>query len=68
MLQFFVAVRELACDGRLLARAILGLGGWPKFRADEPPGGPADEYRALAEEALERVGERETALRARLLS
>jgi len=40
----------------------------PKFRADEPPGGPADEYRALAEEALEQVGEEETALRARLLS
>ena len=55
-------------DGRLLARAILGMGGWPKFRADEPPGGPADEYRALAEEALEQVGEEETALRARLLS
>ena len=55
-------------DGRLLARAILGMGGWPKFRADEPPGGPADEYRALLEEALEYVGEEETALRARLLS
>jgi DNA-binding winged helix-turn-helix (wHTH) protein/tetratricopeptide (TPR) repeat protein len=55
-------------DGRLLARAILGMGGWPKFRADEPPGGPADEYRALLEEALHCVEEGETALRARLLS
>jgi hypothetical protein len=33
-------------DGRLLARAVLGMGGWPKFRADEPPGGPAEELRA----------------------
>jgi DNA-binding winged helix-turn-helix (wHTH) protein/tetratricopeptide (TPR) repeat protein len=55
-------------DGRLLSRAILGMGGWPKFRADEPPGGPADEYRALLEEALRCVDEGETALRARLLS
>jgi tetratricopeptide (TPR) repeat protein len=55
-------------DGCLLARAVLGMGGWPKFRADEPPGGAADEYRALLEEALECVGEGETALRARLLS
>jgi DNA-binding winged helix-turn-helix (wHTH) protein/tetratricopeptide (TPR) repeat protein len=55
-------------DARLLARAILGMGGWPNFRADEPPGGPADEYRALLEEALGCVGEGETALRARLQS
>jgi tetratricopeptide (TPR) repeat protein len=55
-------------DGSLLARAILGMGGWPRFRADEPPGGPADEYRALLEEALHCVEEGETALRARLLS
>lgn len=55
-------------DGRLLARAILGMGGWPTFRADQPPGGPADEYRALLEEALGYLGEQETALRARLLS
>jgi DNA-binding winged helix-turn-helix (wHTH) protein/tetratricopeptide (TPR) repeat protein len=55
-------------DGRLLARAVLGIGGWPQFRADEPPGGHADEYRALVEEALGCVGEGETALRARLLS
>jgi tetratricopeptide (TPR) repeat protein len=55
-------------DGRLLSRAILGMGGWPKFRADEPPGGPADEYRALLEEALRQVEEGEKALRARLLS
>ena len=55
-------------DGRLLARAVLGMGGWPQFRADEPPGGPAEEYRVLLEEALERVGEGEIALRARLLS
>jgi predicted ATPase len=55
-------------DGRLLARAVLGMGGWPQFRADERPGGPAEEYRALLEEALERVGEREVALRARLHS
>jgi tetratricopeptide (TPR) repeat protein len=55
-------------DGRLLARAALGMGGWPQFRADEPPGGPAEEYRALLEEALEHVGEEELALRARLLS
>jgi tetratricopeptide (TPR) repeat protein len=44
------------------------MGGWPNFRADEPPGGPADEYRALLEEALRCVDEGETALRARLLS
>jgi tetratricopeptide (TPR) repeat protein len=44
------------------------MGGWPQFRADEPPGGPAEEYRALLEEALEHVGEEELALRARLLS
>jgi DNA-binding winged helix-turn-helix (wHTH) protein/tetratricopeptide (TPR) repeat protein len=55
-------------DGNLLARATLGMGGWPKFRFDEVPGGPADQHRALLEEALSRVGEGETALRALLLS
>jgi DNA-binding winged helix-turn-helix (wHTH) protein/tetratricopeptide (TPR) repeat protein len=52
----------------LLARAALGLGGWPQFLADEPPGGIADEYRALLEEALERLPDDELALRARVLS
>jgi DNA-binding winged helix-turn-helix (wHTH) protein/tetratricopeptide (TPR) repeat protein len=69
--QTFQQVIEIARrfgDGVLLARAVLGMGGWPQFRADEPPGGPADEYRALLEETLEQLGEEETALRARLLS
>jgi DNA-binding winged helix-turn-helix (wHTH) protein/tetratricopeptide (TPR) repeat protein len=68
--QTFREVIEMARqsgDAALLARAVLGLGGWPQFRADEPPGGPADEYRALLEEALERL-ENETALRAGLFS
>ena len=63
-----IAIARRLGDGALLAQAALGMGGWPQFRADEPPGGPADEYRALLEEALEQVEESQTALRARLLS
>jgi tetratricopeptide (TPR) repeat protein len=63
-----IAVARRLGDGALLAKAALGMGGWPQFRADEPPGGPADEYRALLEEALEQVEENDTALQARLVS
>lgn len=69
--QIFREVVELARrtdDSRLLARAVLGMGGWPKFRFDEQPGGPADQHYALLEEALSKVDESETALRALLLS
>jgi DNA-binding winged helix-turn-helix (wHTH) protein/tetratricopeptide (TPR) repeat protein len=55
-------------DGRKLARAALGMGGWPQFRFDDPLGGPGDEYRALLEEALGQLGQEELALRARLVS
>jgi DNA-binding winged helix-turn-helix (wHTH) protein/tetratricopeptide (TPR) repeat protein len=52
----------------LMADAAVGLGGWPQFFADEPPGGPADATRALLEEALERLPGDALALRSRVLS
>jgi DNA-binding winged helix-turn-helix (wHTH) protein/tetratricopeptide (TPR) repeat protein len=55
-------------DGRMLACAALGMGGWPQFRFDDPLGGPGEEYRALLGEALDRVGQEEVALRAQLVS
>jgi len=63
-----ITVARRLGDGSLLAQAVLGMGGWPQFRADEPPGGPADEYRALLEDALGQLEEDETTLQARLLS
>ncbi len=61
--QQVIQIARRLSNASLLGRAVLGLGGWPEFRADEPPGGPADEYRALLEETLESLAD-ETALRA----
>jgi DNA-binding winged helix-turn-helix (wHTH) protein/tetratricopeptide (TPR) repeat protein len=52
----------------LLSHAAVGLGGWPQFFADEPPGGPADANRALLEEALEQLPSDALALRSRVLA
>jgi DNA-binding winged helix-turn-helix (wHTH) protein/tetratricopeptide (TPR) repeat protein len=51
----------------LLARAAMTLSGWPP---DSGPGVTEEvaQFRALAEEALEQIGDSERALRARLLS
>ena len=51
-----------------MGHAAVGLGGWPQFFADEPPGGPADANRSLLEEALERLPADALALRSRVLA
>ncbi|MDJ0848413.1 MAG: AAA family ATPase [Myxococcota bacterium] len=53
--------------GDLLAGAAMGIGGWPP-EAGRAPLDENSELRALAEEALAALPERELALRARLLS
>jgi DNA-binding winged helix-turn-helix (wHTH) protein/tetratricopeptide (TPR) repeat protein len=75
--QSFLGAAELARRvgrGDLLARAAMGLGGWPPHSGRgggdsmTPFSQAVEEFRALVEEALESIGEEDSPLRAQLIS